>query len=536
MPSAWAILKLSEFLSKRLLKSSLVVSVMTFLSRILGLVRDVIFSQYFGTMDAFLVAFKIPNFFRRMFAEGAFAQSFVPVLTDFKENKPNETADMIANVVGTLGGILFGLTIVGVVAAPVVVFVFANGFYWDDPQPGEVDKFALTTDLLRITWPYLLLISLTACFGGVLNAFGKFAIPAVAPVFLNICFIVAAVFFAAEVDPPELALAVAVFVAGVIQLAIQIPPVYRLGLLRWPRWGWAKPAVQRIIKLMLPIMFGASIAQLSLLLDTLLASFLQDDSVSWLYYSDRLMEFPLGVFIVALATVVLPGLSRQHSTQNPEGFSKMLDWALRMVVIIGVPSAVGLLVLSGPLLATIFYNAENFGVHAVQMSQYSLIAYAFGLLGFSLVKPLVSAFFARQETKTPVKIGMLAMLINIVLNLVFVGLAMANDFAAAHAGLALATSIGAFANALFLYSQLRRDGVYTPEPGWWLYIARLGIASVAMGVVVWWFSGDLDSWIAMARMERIMQLAMYIIVGMVTFAVTLVMTGFNPMQLWRGKP
>lgn len=504
---------------------------MTFLSRILGLARDIIFSQYFGVMDAFFVAFKIPNFMRRLFAEGAFAQSFVPVLSDYKANRPNETAEMIANVVGTLGGILFGLTIIGVIGAPLLVFVFASGFYFDD-----ADKFALTTDLLRITWPYLLLISLTACFGGVLNTFGKFAIPAVAPVFLNLCFIVAAIWIAPLMEQPQIALAMAVFVAGLLQLAIQIPPIYRLGLLRMPRWGWAKPAVQRIIKLMLPIMFGASIAQLSLLLDTLIASYLQDGSVSWLYYSDRLMEFPLGVFVVALATVVLPSLSKEHSTQNPQAFSQTLDWALRMVMFIGVPSAVGLLVLAGPLLATLFYNAKNFGEYAILMSQFSLVAYAFGLLGFSLVKPLVSAFFARQETKTPVKIGMLAMGVNMLLNLIFVGLAFATEFEAKHAGLALATSIGAFANAAFLYRTLRKQGVYTPQPGWNLYLGRLILASAAMGVAVWLLSGSLDYWFELSRWERVWELALNITAGIAVFVAVLLATGFKPLQLWRGKP
>lgn len=503
---------------------------MTFLSRILGLIRDVIFGRVFGEMDEFFVAFKIPNFMRRLFAEGAFAQSFVPVLSDYKANQGDQASQMIADVVGTLATILFGLTILGVIGAPILIWVFGNGF------TDDADQFDLATDLLRITWPYMMLISLTACFAGVLNTYGKFAIPAFAPALLNVCFIGAALWFTPYFAQPEIALAVAVFVAGVLQLAIQIPPVYRLGLLRRPRWGWSKPAVQRIIKLMLPIMFGASVAQLNLLLDTMIATRLGDGPVSWLYYSDRLMEFPLGVFVIALATVVLPSLSAQHATQNMQQFSRTLDWALRMVVFIGVPAAVGLIVLAGPMLTTLFFNGEAFTENSVIMSQYSLVAYSLGLLGFALVKPLLSAFFSRNETSVPVKIGMVAMAVNIVLNIVFVGAAILSDFAAAHAGLALATSLGAFANALFLYRRLRRDGIYQPEPGWWLYVLRLAFASAVMGSLVWWLSGSLDSWMQMETMLRIGMLALNILAGIAAFFIALLLTGFNPMHLLHGKP
>jgi putative peptidoglycan lipid II flippase len=419
-------------MSRRLLKSTAAVGGMTLLSRLLGFARDMVVARIFGASagtDAFFVAFKIPNFMRRLFAEGAFSQAFVPVLSEYKSQREHqEVRQLVADVTGTLGGFLFLITAVGVVAAPWLIYVFAPGF------SGEPDKFALAGDMLRLTFPYLLFISVTALFGGVLNTYGRFSIPAFTPVFLNLVLIAAALWLAPLMQQPIVALAWGVFIAGLVQLLFQLPYVARLGLLSWPRWAWHVEGIQRIIKLMLPAIFGSSVAQINLLFDTLLASMLVTGSVSWLYYSDRLVEFPLGVFGIALATVILPSLSKNFAEKSAEEFSRTLDWALRWVMLIGTPAMVGLLVLSGPMLTTLFLYGE-FTQQDVRMASLSLMAYSVGLMGFMLVKVLAPAYYSRQDTKTPMKIGVKAMIANMVLNVVFVVPMVLYAIPGAHAGL-----------------------------------------------------------------------------------------------------
>ena len=377
-------------MSRKLLKSAAVVSAMTTLSRVLGLVRDVVFARYFGAgmgTDAFFIAFKIPNFLRRLFAEGAFSQAFVPVLTEYKTRRTHDDVrGLSAHVVGTLGVMLFILTLIGVIAAPILVMAFAPGFIGDQP------RLDLTADMLRITFPYILFISLTALAGGILNSYGKFGVPALTPVLLNLVMIGAAIWVAPYMDPPIMALAWGVFVAGIVQLLFQLPFLYRMKLLGLPRWGWKDEGVSRILRLMVPALFGSSVVQINLLFDVLIASFLAAGSVSWLYYSDRLVEFPLGVFGIALATVILPKLSQRHAEQSQEHFSLTLDWALRWVVIIGTPAALGLFLLSGPLITTIFHYGE-FNDHSVYMAKLSLMAYSLGLMGFILVKVLAPGYY-----------------------------------------------------------------------------------------------------------------------------------------------
>jgi putative peptidoglycan lipid II flippase len=497
-------------MSRRLLKSTAIVSAMTTLSRMLGLVRDVVFANLLGAggaTDAFFVAFKIPNFLRRLFAEGAFAQAFVPVLTEYKiQRSEAEVRNLVQNVAGTLGGILFVLTVLAALAAPALVMLFAPGFS-DEPE-----RFDLTAEMLRITFPYLFFISLVALSGSILNSFGRFAVSAFTPVFLNVVLIGAAIWGAPYFAQPVVALAWGVFVAGIVQLLFQLPFLKRLGLLVWPKWGMRDEGVRRIGKLMLPAIFGSSVAQINLLLDTVIASFLVAGSVSWLYYSDRLVEFPLGVFGIALATVILPSLSQKHAAADPQDFSRTLDWALRWVLIIGAPAMVGLLVLAGPILATLFHYGA-FDVQDVNMARLSLMAYALGLLGFIAVKVLAPGFYARQDIKTPVRIGIIAMLLNMGLNLVFVVPMVMFDIEGPHSGLALATACSAFINAALLYRGLRREGVLTLLPGWGMLFLRVLVASVAMAALLIWGAGNLSQWLQWGLWERITQLLLWIVLA-----------------------
>jgi len=507
----------SGSLGGSLLKSAGVVSMMTFLSRILGLARDVVIASLFGAgsgVDAFIVAFKIPNFFRRLFAEGAFSQAFVPILSEYRTQRDHQSVkDLVSYTAGSLGGFLSVLSLLAVVAAPIVAMIFAPGFYQ------VPDKLSLAGEMLRITFPYLLLISLTAFAGSILNTYGRFGAPAFTPVLLNVSVIGCSLFLAPLMDRPVFALAWGVLLAGIIQLVFQLPFLKRIDLMPLPRWGWKVEGVVRIRTLMIPALFGVSVAQINLLLDTVLASFLQSGSVSWLYYSDRLMELPLGVFGIAIATVILPGLSLKYSQQSSEGFSQTLDWALRMVLLIGLPSAVALVVLAEPLLITIFQYGE-FNSNDVAMSAQSLRAYAGGLLGFMIIKVLAPGYFARQDTKTPVIVGVKAMGFNMVFNFILV-------FPLAHAGLALATSIAAFINGGMLYRGLRRDGVFTPQAGWTALLVRYAIANGIMALTLILLARPVEQWLAWDWYWRVLHLGFLVAVGAGAYFMTLLVTGLR---------
>ena len=487
-------------MTRAFLKSTDVVGAMTLLSRVTGLVRDMVYSQAFGAgplMDAFLVAFKIPNFLRRLTAEGAFSQAFVPVVSEFRVRRsPDEVRELVAGVSGTFGVALFVITLIGVIAAPVLVFMFAPGFRADG------GRFDLTVDMLRLTFPYLFFISLVALSGGVLNSYGRFGVPAFTPTLLNIVMIVFASLVAPHTARPGLALAAGVFIAGLVQLLVQLPALRAIGLLPRPRWGWAMEGVRRIGRLMLPGIFGSSVAQVSLLLDTLIASFLVTGSIAWMYYADRLIEFPLGVFSIALATVILPGLSSHHASESREQFSATLDWALRLTVLIVAPAAVGLLMLAGPLTSTIFGYGE-FGARDVEMAGYALMAYSLGLLGFSTVKVLAPGYFARQDTRTPVRVGIISLATNIGFNVVVVVPAYLAGFPAPHALLAFSTGMSAVVNSTLLYRGLRRTGVYRPSVRWRRLGLQVVVANAAMAAFLWWGSGDWAGWQDMAAGGRV---------------------------------
>jgi len=514
-----------------LFKSTLTVGGMTLLSRVLGLLRDIVVARLFGAgtgADAFFVAFRIPNFLRRLFAEGAFSQAFVPVLSEYKtQREPAEVRVLLDHVSGALGLVLFVITLVGVVAAPLLITVFAPGFL------GDQGKYDLTVAMVRITFPYILFISLTALAGGVLNSYGRFAVPAFTPVLLNLSLIAAAVWLAPRMDEPVMALAWGVFVAGITQLLFQLPFLARLHLLPRPRLRLSRQArhegVQRIGRLMLPAIFGSSIVQINLLFDTLIASFLVTGSVSWLYYSDRLVEFPLGVFGIALATVILPALSRQHAQASDEDYARTMDWALRLVVLIGLPAALGLMLLAAPLLTTIFQYGE-FGAEDVSMAAASLMAYALGLPGFILVKVLATGFYARQDTRTPVRIGVIAMLANMVMNVLFVVPWLWLDKAAPHAGLALATSLSAFLNAGLLFRGLYRQDIIRPQPGWGRFVLCVLLACLLMGLFLYWGRGDVSGWQQWSAGGRMLQTLLWVGGGGLVYFAVLWMLGLRPTQ------
>ncbi|MGD9603026.1 MAG: murein biosynthesis integral membrane protein MurJ [Gammaproteobacteria bacterium] len=513
-------------MSKNLLRSTLLVGQMTLVSRVLGLVRDSVIAAVFGAShatDAFFVAFKIPNLFRRLFAEGAFSQAFVPVLGAYKaERSETETRELVGAVTGVLTAILCAVTVFGVVAAPLVIMVVAPGFV------NDAARFALTVELLRLTFPYLFFIALTALFAGVLNTYRRFAVPALTPALLNVALIGAALLVAPRLAEPVLALAMGVLAGGVLQLALQVGAAWRAGVLSRPRVAWRHPGVQRIMALMLPGIFGVSVAQLNFLVDTLIASYLREGSISWLYFSDRLMEFPLGIFGIALGTVILPSLSEYHARGDHRMFSETLDWALRIVLLITVPSAVGLAVLAGPILSTLFQYGRMSEFDVI-MSARSLVTYAFGLSGFILVKVLAPGFFSRQDVRTPVRIGVIALVSNLVLNLVLV-------WPLQHAGLALATSLAAFVNAGLLFRLLRRNGAYVPGSGWRTYLFRIAFAVTAMAAVLWVLKDPQSQWSDWGVAMRGTRLTLLVVAGVATYVVACWVAGIRPRHVAQPKP
>jgi len=516
----------------KLLKSTATVGAATIISRILGFVRDVVLAKMFGASgetDAFFLAFRIPNFMRRLFAEGSFSLAFVPVLSEYKAKGDRRALrDLVDHVTGTLAGVLLVLTAAGILAAPLVLTVFAPG--WAAEGRPEFD---LSAGMLRITFPYIMLISLTALAGGILNTFSRFLVPALTPILLNLSLIAAALWLAGRLEVPVTALAWGVLAAGFAQLLIQVPALARLGLLPRPRWGWRHSGVRRIIKLMIPTLFGSSVAQVNLLVDSIIATFLVTGSVSWLYYSDRLLEFPLGVLGIALATVILPNLSQKHAKASTAEFSATLDWALRLAVIVTVPAAVGLVILAGPILITLF-QYDAFQAEDVRMSTYSLVAYSAGLPAFITVKVLAPGYYARQDTGTPVKIAITAMVTNMVLNLLFVGVLLHRGFEGPHAGLALASTAAAYLNASLLFRGLKKRGVYAPEKGWMRLMVAVTLGSVTMGALLYFMTHDVQGWLNAAVATRIRNLALCISFGVIVYVFTCMVTGLKTHDLVRG--
>ena len=517
-----------------LLRSSGVVSFFTMLSRVMGLARDVVFARVIGAeafADVFFVAFKIPNFFRRLFAEGAFAQAFVPILGEYREQGSQAAVrSLISRVSGTLGLTLLLFTLVIVLAAPAMAAIFAPKWFFNDPL-----KFTATAEMLRITFPYLMFISMTGVAGGILNSYDRFAVPAFTPILLNISLIAAALIAAPMFEQPAFALAWGVLIAGILQFIFQIPFLLRIHMLPAPKVDWHHPGVRKILKLMGPAIFGVSVSQINLLLDTMLATFLPTGSVSWLYYSDRLSELPLGVFGVAIATVILPNLSRHHAASSTQQYSETLDWALKMILLIAVPASAALVLLAEPILVTLFYYGDVMTLRDMSMATLSLRAYALGLIAFMLIKVLAPGFFARQDMRTPVRIGIIAMVTNMVLNILFV-VPLHFYWQIGHLGLAAATSVAAFLNAILLYVYLKRSGVYVASGHWVGFFCRLSAAVGVMLVVLVVVSGPLDAlnsevWQNMPWWQRSRGILGLCAAGFVAYVLMLLITGFKMSDL-----
>ena len=490
-----------------LLKALATVSSMTLLSRILGFVRDTVIARAFGAgiaTDAFFVAFKIPNLLRRLFAEGAFAQAFVPILAEYKNRRGEaDTRLLIDHVAGLLALALFVVTLLGVLSAPAIVYVSAPGFAADP------EKFTLTIALLRITFPYILFVSLVSLAGGILNTYSRFSVPALTPALLNLSFIGFALWAAPYFEPPVKALAWAVFCGGVLQLAFQVPFLLRLKMLPRFKFNFSDEGVWRVLRQMGPAVFGVSISQVSLLINTIFASFLVTGSVSWLYYADRLMEFPTGLLGVALGTILLPSLAKHYADQSAAEYAKLLDWGLRLTLMLALPAAFALAILAVPLITTLFHYGE-FSTHDVLMTRNALIAYSVGLLGLILVKVLAPGFYARQNIKTPVKIALVALLATQAMNFVFM-------WPFQHAGLALAIGLGACLNAGLLYYKLRQHNIYTPQPGWTAFLSKVLLAIACMSACLWFAAGSAEAWLAAAAWAKAARLSGIVALGAVVY-------------------
>ncbi len=507
-------------------RSTFIVSAMTMLSRVLGLVRDMVLLNVFGAgkdFDTFVVAFRIPNFFRRLFAEGAFSQAFIPILTEYKTTKLHaEVQILISRVFGCLLMVMSLLTLISMIIAPVILYVYAPGFH-SDPA-----KFDLAVDMFRLTIPYLMFMSLTAFASSILNSYGSFASPAFSPVLLNVAMIAGAWWLTPYMAEPIMALGWAVVAAGVLQLAIQIPELWKKKLLIPPKVDFKHEGVDRILKLMLPALFGVSVTQINLLLNTIWASFMQDGSVSWLYSAERMTELPLGLIGVAIGTVILPSLSVSKAEQDQAKFRRMLDWAARVIVLVGVPASIALFMLSTPIIQALFQHGA-FDARDTQMTALALQCMSGGVLAFMLIKVFAPGFYAIQDTKTPVRVGLMAVAANAILNIIFIGIFKLINWQAEHMALAIASSGSALVNAGMLYFYLHKKDIFRFGAHWKKLFIQFAIANIAMIAALWcaltWYDGSVSQWI------RILEVVGLCLVGVIAYAVALLASGFRPRHL-----
>ena len=506
-----------------LLKTLASISSITLLSRILGFARDMLMARIFGAgmaNEAFVIALRLPNLLRRMFAEGAFSQAFVPIFSEYKSRcGHDETKLLVDHVTTLLAIILFVVTLVGMIAAPVLVYLTAPGF------AASPEKFGLTVQLLRITSPYIFFISLVAVSAGILNTYNKYWVSAFAPVLLNLSFIVTMLWLVPYFERPIMAMAWAVLFAGFIQLAFQIPFLKKIGML--PRWRFSlkDAGVWRVLKQMGPAVFGVSISQISLIINTIFASFMVTGSVSWLFYADRLMEVPAGLLGVAISTILLTSLSKYHADSNTVEYSRMLDWGLRLTMLLTLPAALSLGLIAVPLLAT-FFQGGVFVAHDVLMTRNALVGYSIGLIGMLLVKVLAPAFYARQDIRTPVKIGIVTLIATQIMNLIFIRWFQ-------HAGLALAIGLGSCLNSGILYYLLRKREIFRPESGWFIFVAKIAVALLALGLVLWFGMGTEQHWLTTHGWARVGNLAWLVASGVVVYFAVLGLLGFRPSDFAR---
>lgn len=507
-------------------RSTMVVSAMTMLSRIMGLVRDVVLLNVFGAgkeFDIFVVAFRIPNFFRRLFAEGAFSQAFIPVLTEYKTSRAHaEVQILISRVFGCLLMVMSTLTLVAMIIAPAIVYIYAPGFH------GDAEKFDQAVEMFRLTIPYLMFMSLTAFASSILNSYGSFTTPAFSPVLLNIAMIAGAWWLTPYMAEPIMALGWSVVAAGVLQLALQIPELWRKNLLIPPKIDFKHEGVERILKLMLPALFGVSVTQINLLLNTIWASFMQDGSVSWLYSAERMTELPLGLIGVAIGTVILPSLSARHAEHDQVKFRAMLDWAARVIILVGIPASIALFMLSTPIIQALFQRGQ-FTLQDTEMTALALQCMSAGVISFMLIKVFAPGFYAQQDTKTPVRVGLMSVAANAILNVVFLGFFKLIDWHAEHMALALASSGSALVNAGLLYYYLHKRHIFRFGGHWKKLMLQYGVANVTMIVALWyglsWYNGEVPQWLRVAEVTGLC------VLGVVAYLLGLLATGFRPRHL-----
>ncbi len=522
-----------NLMSKKLLKSGILVSGLTLVSRILGLIRDMIVASVLGAgamSDVFLFANRIPNFLRRLFAEGAFSKAFVPVLAEYNaDNDLNKTREFVAKVSGSLGVIVSIVTLVAMVGSPVIAAIFGTGWFVDWLNNGaEAEKFTQASFLLKITFPYLWFITFVALSGAVLNTLGKFGVMAFSPVLLNVAIIAMALFGRDYFASPDIALAWGIFLGGLLQFLFQIPFMKKAGLLVKPQWAWNDEGVKKVRTLMLPALFGVSVTQINLLLNQIIASFLVTGSITWLYYSDRLIEFPLGIFGIAISTVVLPTLSRIakkkdiDDNQRKVEFQSTMDWGVRMVLLLGIPAMIGIAVLAQPMIMTIFMRGK-FGLSDVIASSHALWIMCFGLNSYMLISILANGFYANQNTKTPVKIGLIATVSNMCFGVLAIPFG--------YLGLAMASALSAAVNAGLLYRQLSKQAIYQISRKTVFFVLKLLIAGLIMGGVVHYFCPDLQSWYAMSTLLKVYWLLWLIVLAAICYFTMLLILGVRKQDL-----
>lgn len=516
--------------TRHLFRSSAMVSIMTQISRVLGMVRDIVLANAIGAghtpgADAFFLAFRIPQFLRRLFAEGAFAQAFVPVLAEYRARGDKAAVrDLVNHVAGVLGGTSLAVSALVVLASPWFTILFAPGFWLHDPE-----RFGLTSEMLRITFPYLFLITMTGFASSVLNTYDRFAAPAATPILMNLTLIGAATIAVPWFEQPVFAMAWGVLLSGVVQLVFQLPSMQKIHLMPVPKWDWHHEGVQRVLKLMVPAIFGVSVSQINLMMDSILASFLPTGSVAWLYYSERVSELPLGIFGVAVATVILPSLSRSHIADSPKEFSSTLDWAIRLNVLIGVPAALALVVLATPILSTLFQHGQT-TAHDIEMSAWAMRAYGVGLVGFMMIKILAPGFYSRQDIRTPVRIGVISVIAAQIMNVTFM-LFFQHVYNIGHVGLALATALAAYINSGLLFRALRKQNIYEYGRGWGRFIIQMLTSNGAMVLVLGGLLHLWPDWSAYSWQQRILYLAVMCSAGISVYFAVLLMTGLRPKHL-----
>lgn len=511
-------------------RSTFIVSAMTMLSRVMGLVRDMVLLNVFGAgkdFDTFVVAFRIPNFFRRLFAEGAFSQAFIPILTEYKTSRTHaEVQILISRVFGCLLTVMTALTVLCMVVAPAILYIYAPGFHNDPVQ------FEMAVDLFRLTIPYLMFMSLTAFASSILNSYGSFTTPAFSPVLLNIAMIAGAWWLTPYMSTPIMALGWAVVGAGVLQLAMQIPELWRKKLLIPPKVDFKHEGVERILKLMLPALFGVSVTQINLLLNTIWASFMQNGSVSWLYTAERMTELPLGLIGVAIGTVILPALSSRKAEQDQTKFKAMLDWAARVIVFAGIPASIALFMLSTPIIQALFQHGA-FGVRDTQMTALALQCMSGGVLAFMLIKVFAPGFYAIQDTKTPVRVGLMAVAANAILNIILLGIFKLIDWQEQHMALAIASTGSALVNAGMLYFYLHKRHIFRFGSHWKKlsiqYAVGNAVMIMALAYGLSWYVADVAPWI------RVLEVLGLCVLGVLAYVIGLLVSGFRPRDLKHGS-